>query len=132
MLHGDLALAYLGKHMFQEANSEIQKAIELSGKGGAYVAVLALIHTAAGRRTEALETLESLIHPSDHTDDVPVEVAAVYAALGDRDRAFTWLERAYDQRAYLLGALEVDPRLDPLRSDPRLGELERRVRPPSD
>jgi len=46
------------------------------------------------------------------------EVALIYAGLGDKDRAFEWLDRAYEARDMGLVLLKVDPPLDPLRSDP--------------
>ena len=127
VLHGDLGKAYLFRGMIQEATSEIRKAIDLSGGQAAHVATLALVHAVAGRRAEALTMLESLTRPDSQGDDVPLEVAAVYAALGDKDRAFEWLERAYDQRDYWLTGIRVDPRFDALRADPRLDNLVRRI-----
>ena len=50
-----------------------------------------------------------------------------YAALGEKDKAFEWLDRMYEDRKGMLIWLKVDPGLDPLRSDPRFRELARRV-----
>jgi hypothetical protein len=62
----------------------------------------------------------------------PENLAAAYAAIGDRDRAFYWLEQGYEHREMVshdwgLYILKVDPLLAPLRSDPRFGEFLRRV-----
>jgi hypothetical protein len=54
-------------------------------------------------------------------------VAAIYAALGRSDEALTWLERAYDEHDSWMDYLGLDPRLDPLRSDPRFVTLLRRI-----
>lgn len=54
-------------------------------------------------------------------------VATVYAALGDRDQAFAWLEKAYEGRSFYITVLRVDPDLDSLRSDPRFADLLQRV-----
>jgi hypothetical protein len=51
----------------------------------------------------------------------------VYIGLGEKDRAFEWLERAYAERIWHLGFLAVDPMFDPLRSDRRYTELIRRM-----
>lgn len=53
--------------------------------------------------------------------------AIVYEGLGDKDEAFQWLERGYQDRAYEMNYLKVDPLLDSLRSDPRFADLVRRV-----
>jgi hypothetical protein len=52
----------------------------------------------------------------------------VYAGLGDRDQAFAWLEKAFDERPRTMLSLKINRRLDPLRSDPRFADLVRRVR----
>jgi hypothetical protein len=51
----------------------------------------------------------------------------VYAGLGEKDKAFEWLERAYRDHSGSVRYLKVEPRLDPLRSDPRFLELMRRI-----
>jgi hypothetical protein len=53
--------------------------------------------------------------------------AAIYAALGDKNQAFEWLDKADKEHDQFLPRLKTDPRFDSLRSDPRFQELERRV-----
>lgn len=55
------------------------------------------------------------------------QIAAIYLGLGDKDRAFEWLENAYRDRSDVLIYLNVDPRLDSIRPDPRFADLVRRV-----
>jgi hypothetical protein len=50
-----------------------------------------------------------------------------YAGLDDKEQAFVWLEKAYQERRDRVFLLSVDPLLDPLRSDPRFQDLVRRV-----
>ncbi len=57
----------------------------------------------------------------------PLNVAYVYAALGEADAAFEWLEKAYERRQMGLTLMRADPRSDPLRSDPRFADLLRRI-----
>lgn len=65
---------------------------------------------------------------SDHSYIAPYNVAVIYAGLGEKDQAFTWLNRAYNDRSYILVEyLTTDARLDSLRSDPRFDELRRRT-----
>jgi hypothetical protein len=54
-------------------------------------------------------------------------MASIYAALGDNDQAFALLNRAFDERDFILTLVKVEPMFDPLRSDPRFPELARRV-----
>ena len=58
----------------------------------------------------------------------PYPVAVIYAALGQKDDAFAWLERAYEERDSWMDYLGLDPRLDGLRADPRFGDLLRRMK----
>ena len=53
--------------------------------------------------------------------------ALVYAGLDDHDQAFSWLEKAYEERFYRLAYLKVEALWDPLRSDPQFADLLRRV-----
>jgi tetratricopeptide (TPR) repeat protein len=57
----------------------------------------------------------------------PLTVADSYALLGDRDNAFVWLEKAYQQHASGLLGLPVNPAFDSLHSDPRYADLIRRI-----
>lgn len=59
-------------------------------------------------------------------DEKPLayEIAAVYSALGEKDRAFAWLHRAFNERAAGRGGIGVDPRFDGLRSDPRFHDFD--------
>jgi len=57
----------------------------------------------------------------------PYNIATVDAALGDKDEAFAWLDRAYADRSFYLTWIKVDPQMDSLRLDPRFADLMRRV-----
>jgi len=58
-------------------------------------------------------------------------IALVYTGLGDKDKAFEWLENAYNERNHWLIWIKVEPRFDSLRSDPRFTDLLRRIGLPS-
>jgi hypothetical protein len=67
-----------------------------------------------------------------HRYVAPYNFAVIYAGLGEKDAAFNWLNRAYDDRSYMLAVyLNTDTRLDSLRSDPRFDELRRRIALPA-
>jgi tetratricopeptide (TPR) repeat protein len=80
----------------------------------------------AGRRNEAIRIAKQL---EDDTARDPEErqqpelIGYLYAKLGDNDRAFAWLERAFDERIARVLWLKVDPRAKPLRNDPRFAAL---------
>lgn len=61
----------------------------------------------------------------------PYEIGMVYLGLGQKDRAFEFFEKAFEERSGWMAYLKVDPRLDPVRSDPRFADLLRRVGFPS-
>ena len=58
------------------------------------------------------------------------EIALIYVGLGDKDNAFEWLDKAYQQRSDMLVYLNVDPRLDVIRHEPRFIGLVKKVAPP--
>jgi hypothetical protein len=57
----------------------------------------------------------------------PFFIALVYTALGDKDNAFQWLNKSVADRSGSVRYLKIEPRLDPLRTDPRFDELLQRV-----
>jgi len=67
-------------------------------------------------------------YESEHGDMPVVPMAFTYASLGNKDRAFVWLDKAVQQRNWMILYLKRDPVWNPLRSDPRFGALLRRVR----
>ncbi|MGH7507263.1 MAG: BTAD domain-containing putative transcriptional regulator [Longimicrobiales bacterium] len=87
----------------------------------------AYTYAVAGHHREAREQLRALEHRVDSAYVPPSVIARVYAALDERDSAFSWLERAYEERDGWLGFLTVDPSFDPLRSDPRYRQLIRKI-----
>ena len=87
----------------------------------------ALIYASSGHPVEARRILAGLKAKMKETYVSPVLLAEIHAALGDKDEAFAWLEKAYHDRAAYLYALKVDPPFDPLRDDPRFTALLRRI-----
>ena len=101
------------------------KAIELSGGSTTCTANLARAYAASGKRNEAARLLSELEQRSRPGYSSASEIATIYAALGDTDRAMTWLEKGFDER-FNPGVL-LRPGFDPLRSDRRFQDLVRRV-----
>ncbi|MFY9583836.1 MAG: protein kinase [Candidatus Acidiferrales bacterium] len=125
--HAWLGQTYLQKGMFQEAFKEFQTAIELSEGSPFYVAMLGHAYAVAEDIPEAQKLLDQLKKLSVGAYVSSYSIAEVYVGLGDRDKAFEWLQEAYEERSRALVFLRVEPRLDPLRSDPRFQDLLRRV-----
>ena len=82
---------------------------------------------ASGKRAEAQKILAELNEMSKQAYVSPYDKAILYVGLGDKDRAIEELNRAYDDRAGWMIYLNVEPMFDPLRSDPRLAELIKKV-----
>jgi hypothetical protein len=57
----------------------------------------------------------------------PFDIATIHTGLGEHDEAFSFLERAFEERSLWMGYLNVEPQLDPLRADLRFQDLLRRV-----
>ena len=125
--HDFLGGAYEQKGMYEEAFTEVQKAISLSGDSVHIRAELGHAYAVAGKGGEALKIMDELKGLSKETYVSPYDVAAIYVGLGQKDQAFDWLEKAYQERSDWLRYLKVDPRIDPLRSDLRFPDLVRRV-----
>ncbi len=86
------------------------------------VALLSYVYAVSGSKNEAMQQL-AVLKAMPGSPSLSFEMATVYAGLGEKGRAFEWLDKAYDERSYTLTWLKVDPRMDSLRSDPRYKEL---------
>ena len=94
----------------------------------AYLSFLAWIQAAAGRKTDARETINRLNELSQRTYVSPYWMAIAWTGLGDKDEAFKWFERVFAERASSGAiALKVTAMFDSLRSDPRYADLLRRA-----
>ncbi len=118
---------YLGhaleqKGMFHDAVAEFQKARSLKGNGPYALGDLARGYALAGKRADAGKLLNELTELSKRGASLEVDIALVYLALGDRDQAFQYLEKAYKDRSGL-NDLKVDPRFGSLHGDPRFQDL---------
>ena len=90
---------------------------------------IAEVYARLGRRGDALRVLNG--HAKRGTLDVPYPMALAYFALGDKDRGFEWLTKAFDQRSAFVYAAGVEPRLDDVRDDPRFKALVARLKLPN-
>jgi serine/threonine-protein kinase len=127
LAHFYLAPAYEQKGMFEEVSQELQQAIRLSGRSASMVALLGHAYAVAGSRDEALAVLKELDERAQREYVSAFYMVLIYLGLEDKDEAFTWLERAYEERSTHLVWLKVDPIFDGLRSDHRFTDLMRRM-----
>jgi DNA-binding winged helix-turn-helix (wHTH) protein/TolB-like protein/Tfp pilus assembly protein PilF len=72
-------------------------------------------------------TFERIRWGAQRQNATSFDLARLYATVGDKDNAFIYLERAFQERSNMIAVLEVDPELDPLRDDPRYAALLRRI-----
>ena len=117
-----LGLAYAQQGAHAQAVEALQRVNRL-GPIPPAMAALGYAYGRAGNTREARTVLDDLLALARRRYVSSLYVAAVFIGLGDRDSAFEWLGRACDERASMLGTLEVDPAFDPLRSDPRFAAL---------
>jgi serine/threonine protein kinase/tetratricopeptide (TPR) repeat protein len=121
------ALAYEQKGMLDEASGEFEKAIKMSGNITFAKAGLGHLYAASGEKARAENIIAELDEISKTRYVSSYDVAVIHAGLGERDLAFKWLDRAYQEHSSWLAYLKVEPRLDALRSDSRFGDLLRSV-----
>jgi DNA-binding winged helix-turn-helix (wHTH) protein/TolB-like protein/tetratricopeptide (TPR) repeat protein len=125
--HIYLGFAYRGKKLYQEALAAFQRALSLDPENTIARSQLGHIYAVLGRRNEANGVIEQLKERSTQRPVSLTGIALIYSGCGEKDQAFEWLDKAYDQRDGYLPYVKVDPVWDSLRSDRRLAELLRRV-----
>jgi TolB-like protein/DNA-binding winged helix-turn-helix (wHTH) protein/Tfp pilus assembly protein PilF len=128
LAHYWLGVGYEGSGQTREAIPEYQKAIELSQDDSDATAALGHAYATSGRKAEALKILREWQRQSETSYVSPYMIATVYAGLGDKEKAFEFLEKAYQERSSDLPYfLRADLRMDSLRSHPRFQDLMHRM-----
>jgi tetratricopeptide (TPR) repeat protein len=115
--------------MYEEAVAELEHAAALDNDPTRWdrYPVLAYAFAVSGRREEALKILSEQKRLARRGYISPYNFAIIYTGLDDFDRAFEYLNKAYDDRVYVMSQFPVRPLFDPLRSDSRYMELLRRM-----
>ena len=111
----------------REALSQSEQAVTLSGNKDPFTAHLGYASARMGDRQRACDVLDQLRERSKTEYVSPYHFALIYTALNQRDLAFEWLEKAFQERTARLTGELSERVFDPLRSDPRFQELERRI-----
>lgn len=124
--HSYLSLIYVQMGRLPEAVVEAQKGTQLSDSPLAK-GFLGYVYAAAGKKREARKVIEELMANIKTRFVCPYEIGTTYLALGEKDEAFLWFERAYEERSICIFTMKFDPRLDSIRSDPRYQSIIQRV-----
>jgi eukaryotic-like serine/threonine-protein kinase len=127
-LHYYVAIGFEGTGLPSQAIPEYQQAVELSERDLDALAGLAHASATIGKSAEAQKILGELLRQSKVSYISPYMIAAIYSGLGQKDKAFEFLERAYQEKSPDLAYfLRADLRIDRLRADPRFPDLLRRM-----
>lgn len=109
------------------AIAELEKAKAMEGAASEVWAALGYAYAVAGQTNVARKIISELRQRSKQTYVPAYNFATIYAALGENDQAFAYLESEYAEGAYYLDYLKLDPELANLRDDPRFAQLVKRM-----
>ena len=121
---------YEQKRMPEQAVQRFSRAVEVTKDtpfNSFYLAALGHAYAMAGNRREAENILQTLSDRGKKSYVSPFDLALVHAALGETDEAFALLDKAVAERSTFLVYSKWEPRLDPLRSDPRFMQVLKQI-----
>jgi serine/threonine protein kinase/Tfp pilus assembly protein PilF len=121
----------LGQALFQKGDysagiEEIEKAKAMEPTPPS-IGILGYAYARSGRKDEARKLLAELKEQLKRRYVASYWIAVIYMGLEEKDEAFSWLEKAYQERSWWLLWIKMDPMMDSLRSDPRFTDLTRRI-----
>jgi len=125
-----LGLSYLKQRRNAEAVAALEKAAELASRSGFVLGELGYVYAATGKRAEAIAVIKELEAKYAKNQASGVYVAGVYTGLGDKDKAFEWLEKDFQTRNGQLPTIRWTIPLEPLYDDPRYKDLLKRMNLP--
>ena len=125
--HLRMGLVRIQQRKYDQAILELKAAVSLSDQSTETLAALAMAYAAAGKKKPAQQILAKLQQLAGKRYVLPYNVAKIHAAGADRDKAFEWLERAYEGGNPDLIELNSEPIFDGLRGEPRFSDLMRRI-----
>ena len=125
--HVYLWWVYNQKGMYDEAVNEYEKAMTIGDAPGQRALAFRRAYVSGGIQEVRRWILNQLNEQVEHSYVNPYHLVVAYCALGEKDKAFLWLEKAFQQHDISVARLKVDPKLDPIRSDPRFKEYLKRL-----
>ena len=128
--YDDLGLSYLKLERKAEALTAMEKAVELTNRASVLLGDLGYVYAVSGKRTEANAVIKELEVNYARKEAAGQDVADVYAGLGEKDKAFEWLEKDFQARNGRLAEVRWQIAFEPLRDDPRFKDLLRRMNLP--
>lgn len=121
--HQYLGLSYLKLGRNAEAITEMEAAVELSNRSGISLGDLGYVYASTGKKAEALNVIKELEGKYERKEAIGQYIAAVYAGLEEKDRAFEWLEKDFEARNGKLAEIRWQLQFEALRDDPRYRDL---------
>jgi len=126
-----LARTHVLQGRYEQGIAELQRALAFNKRQPLLLGGLAHAYALAGQREKAITLVAELKRiEADEPGYAPFGMIWAYAGLDDKDQVFAYLEKAYRERAGRMVWINVDPRLESLRSDPRFNDLVRRMKLP--
>jgi eukaryotic-like serine/threonine-protein kinase len=124
--HIVLGGVYAQKGQLPQAIGELEKAATLAPCNQVF-GELGRAYAISGRRDEAQKVADQLIAQWKSSHVGAYDIAIIEVGLGNKEKALNWLEQAYEDRTFFMINLQIEPELDPLRSEPRFQDLLRRM-----
>jgi TolB-like protein/Flp pilus assembly protein TadD len=122
-----LALSYLKRGRDAEAVAAAEKAVGLTNASGITMGDLGFVYAVVGKRAEALDKIKQLEEKYRRKEAIGQYIATIYVGLGDKDKAFEWLEKDFQARNGKLPEIRWQLQFESLRDDPRFQDLLRRM-----
>jgi TolB-like protein/Tfp pilus assembly protein PilF len=128
--HQYIALSYLRQGRPAEAVASSEKAVELSNRSGITLGDLGFVYGSVGQKEKARAIIRELEAKWAERKAGAINIAMVYAGLGEKDAVFEWLEKEFDARGSTLQQIGWMIEFESVREDPRLKDMLRRMNLP--
>lgn len=123
----DLGFVLIANNQPKDAIPVLEKAVALSNRSPGALGILIRAYAHAGRRSDALWLLVELRQRRNISYAPAGALVNAYLGLGENEEALNWLEQAYKEQSNMMQFVKVHPYFDPIRKDPRVADLVRRV-----